>query len=143
MKTALKSKPRSRALRAVDNLERELERQENDMHARRLRIFGKRNIRCEHCKKYALLKKWSFIQGYWHEGPHGCNGGDEWWPDEKETCHIACPHCGEWNYLYNHPQKHLVLEALISYRIWPSDLFVFVYEKAGNNPLKQVHPKIS
>lgn len=53
------------------------------------------------CGSMLRVADTDFIQTYWYESPHGCTGGDNWWPGEGVA---VCGHCGKRNRLYNSPE---------------------------------------
>lgn len=140
---ATKQTSRSRTLKRLDMLEKEQLNMAGCIREQRLRVLQRQLIRCKHCGKRSRLGRWSFIQTHWYEAPYSCAGGDMWHRDETNLCHIVCPVCGEWNYIYNHPQRTLVVKTLDGYRLSPSNIFARVYEHHKNEwPIKQVHPRV-
>ena len=57
-------------------------------------------VRCAKCEEFSPLFTWTFIQGRYYVEPTGCTGGDYWLNSEMNVCHLRCPACGYYNYLY-------------------------------------------
>lgn len=57
---------------------------------------SEKTIRCASCKSYHKIKDLACIQTHWYEEPHGCTGGDNWWPGGLE---FLCPTKNERNRL--------------------------------------------
>jgi hypothetical protein len=69
-------------------------------------------IGCGICGRKSLLHRWTFIQNEYYVPPTGCTGGDYYKQDKPDTCHLQCPKCHRRNYIYNHPQRPLIVFAL-------------------------------
>ena len=131
----------SKRLKDLETAKKKLEGMQEQQETEQLRVLKRQIVQCEHCRKRSHLGRWSFIQTHWYEAPYSCFGGDQWHRDETKSCHIACPACGAWNYIHNHAQKALIVKTLDGYRIYPSQIFSFVFEHHKNEwPIKQVHP---
>ena len=50
------------------------------------------------CGKEFKIGDLTYIQTYCYEEPHGCTGGDYWFPSEGQ---FDCPECGIRNRLHN------------------------------------------
>ena len=98
-------------------------------------------ITCVHCRAGSTLARWSFVQDYWYTSPSGCTEGDYWNTTKTECCYVACPLCGVLNYIYNHPQKAQILERIDDPSVSKEKLFLEIWKKHGNSPLKKVFPK--
>lgn len=108
---------------------------------RKIAVIRRYAIVCVHCKKQSVLSRWIFLQDFWYTQPSGCTEGDYWNKTESECCHIFCPQCEKLNYIYNHPQKALLLERIDDRDIGKEKLFAEVWEQHGDNKPKRVHPK--
>ena len=132
----------SRLLKRLDALENQHIGRAESAHELRIKVLRRQVLFCEHCKKRSQLSRWNFLQTHWYEAPYSCAGGDTWHQNETEVCYVACPKCGKWNYIYNHPQKVRILKTLNGYRLHPSQIFARVYHHHKNEwPIKQVYPK--
>lgn len=58
-------------------------------------------IKCPTCGKFSKISKMDYCQTYWYESPHGCTGGDNWWPGEINT---FCLHCNETIRINHHAE---------------------------------------
>lgn len=132
---------RSRTLDRIEKLQNEFRLNEKTIHNALLTALKGRIVRCKHCHKRSRLGRWGFIQTHWYESPYSCSGGDVWYQNETDECHIVCPECKRWNYVFTHPQKTLVVETLSKRGIYPSDIFAFVDKHCKDEwPLERVHP---
>ena len=87
---------------------------------------------CVHCAKTSKLSRWDFVQDHWYEGPWGCMGGDTWHSSKTEVCHLACPHCRQMNYIYNHPERQKIVELCNRVAGRLSQVFTNVWDKHGD-----------
>ena len=100
-------------------------------------------LTCTECKKTSRLAKWDYVQGHWYEGPWGCTGGDTWHSSKTEVCHLACPHCRQMNYIYNHPDRTKIVELCERVASRFSQVFTNVWDKHGDATPKLRTPPAS
>ncbi len=96
------------------------------------KTFRAKIISCAHCNARAALSRFGFIQDYWYESPHGCMGGDHWHYSKTKLCHIVCPSCNTANYIYNHPDRAKIEEAIDKEHCSVESLFACVYDQHGD-----------
>jgi hypothetical protein len=94
----------------IDHERAAIESRLKELNEREMHVIRGKRFTCVYCGKTSALGKCGFVQGHWYESPHGCMGGDHWFDDKIETCHIVCAKCRMMNYIYNHPAKDTILE---------------------------------
>ena len=77
-----------------------------------VRFIRQLQVRCTHCTKAAPLHRWTFIQDRFYVRPSGCTEGDYWTDTEVACCHIRCPACLHRNYIYNRPDRQVLVGLL-------------------------------
>jgi hypothetical protein len=119
----------------MDQLTR-VQRKLDRLDARRKEIIKEKlqaiqsvSIICSHCKQSVNLGKWSFIQTQWYTPPYSCTAGDYWNNSKPDTCYISCPECGKENYIYNHPQKAVIVELVTKQGFQTRNIFEKVEER--------------
>jgi hypothetical protein len=96
----------------VDWRRKQFEEQLRNLQERELIHIQSLDVWCSACKKRSALHRYTFIQGQYYVRPSGHTGGDYYSNNETECCHLACPECKERNYLYNHPDRDLIVPLI-------------------------------
>lgn len=84
----------------IDEQIADLDAQIVALQARREALQRCRRITCEHCRAQTPIGELTFEQTHWYERPHGCTGGDHWWPGDA---FFACPQCERSNRIPRNP----------------------------------------
>lgn len=80
-------------------------------------------LACPKCGTKNPLGKFTFIQVYVYERPHGCTEGDEHHPRESKHCSLSCPECESYFPIMDSDRALTIERAWTSRRIHPSNLF--------------------
>jgi hypothetical protein len=120
---------REKAFARIERRIEKLEQEIIDLQNKKLEIIKAAYITCKKCNKKSRLGSWSFIQNMWYVPPYSCTGGDYWNNHETKTCHLVCPKCEAENYIYNHPQKELILELTDGNKFSKAEIFAKVIRK--------------
>jgi hypothetical protein len=72
----------------------EIDAQIKALQVRRDEVQRCRSVACEHCHATTPIRELTYVQSHWYERPHGCTGGDNWWPGDA---FFDCPHCKREN----------------------------------------------
>lgn len=99
------------------------------------------NFTCQGCKTVSELHTTAFIQDHWYTSPSSCNDGDRWNRNETKSCHILCLTCRHSNYLYNHPDRDVLVQMIDDLGLSKNRIFDRVFESYDRKNFRQVHPK--
>jgi hypothetical protein len=117
----------------IDGELRVLHELEDELLVRKLEMLRNIEISCPYCKRPSKTQEWTFIQDQWYEGPHGCTGGDTWHDTQTECCHIVCPKCTRETYIYNHPDRDVIVKHIKESDFSKRELFGSVRERQKQN----------
>jgi hypothetical protein len=87
------------------NTEQSIDAQIAALQTQKEILRSRRMWTCPCCSRRTAITKLIAVRQYWYEEPHGCTGGDNWWP--SDDYHVWCNKCGEWIRVY---KQHRVSE---------------------------------
>jgi hypothetical protein len=108
----------------------------SNLHAQKLAIVRECSLPCTECKKYFILSSSDFVQDHYHSGPLHPTGGGRWYPSEPNTCSLRCPHCGQLNYIYTHPESRLIILLVAHLGFKKEELFRRILNRKGMDILE-------
>lgn len=123
-----------RKRRSLADIEEDIQRypeRKEALKKERIAVLRSTRLSCPWCEKRSTLRKWTFIQTYHYERPHGCTeeGGD-WQKNSLRECWVRCPRCGKEFYLF-HTHREKIRGKILD-----------IVEKAGHLNLSELFDTI-
>lgn len=89
-------------------------------------------ILCAHCNAHFKLGDAGFVQGYYYSELRTPVAEKHWYKCEINTCSLRCPECSALNYIFNHPQFHLIISLIKHLGFSLEELFQSRFDQKGD-----------